>query len=117
MVAATFGTAGSVFAYEAFGRGTGDAHEVLLVAANGTWSQPTVRVQMGERVRLRITSEDVLHGFALEGYDIVTTDVYPGRQFVAEFIAERPGTFVYRCIVWCDFDHPDMRGELIVEPR
>jgi cytochrome c oxidase subunit 2 len=117
VVATTFGTAGSVFAYESLGGEPDGAHEILLVASHGKWSQSTVRVIEGERVRLRITSEDVLHGFALEGHDIVTTDIYAGKQFVAEFVAERPGTFVYRCLVWCDFDHPDMRGSLIVEPR
>ena len=80
-------------------------------------STPTLRVAVGEHVRLRITSRDVLHGFALDGYDILTTDIYPGRQFVVEFVADQQGTFVFRCLVWCDVDHPEMRGELIVEPR
>ncbi|MFQ6075974.1 MAG: multicopper oxidase domain-containing protein [Candidatus Bathyarchaeia archaeon] len=84
-------------------------------------------VKQGTLVRLLITSEDVAHGFMIDGYNLTViltngsrynvTDVvlYAGEPVLVEFFADKPGTFWIRCNVQC---HPVMhwyhRGRLIV---
>ena len=38
-----------------------------------------------------------------------------GEERVIEFVAERPGTYRFKCSVFCGFGHRGMRGKLIVE--
>ena len=105
----------------------------ITVRAHRYGYEPEViRVNRGDTVKLRYVSEDVVHGFYLEGYDLNVTIVplrsqcelrrpsRPGvREMVEEvvFTAEREGKFRYRCSQTCGFLHPFMLGELIVEPN
>ncbi len=85
-------------------------------------------VQQGTLVRLLIWKGEVVHGFAIEGYNLTVvftngsrrpnvTDVvvYPGEPVLVEFLVDKPGTFWIRCTVQC---HPVMhwyhRSKLIV---
>lgn len=92
-----------------------DVADFTLVASNGRWSPDTIRVQQGEKVRLHLTSHDVVHGFSLPGYDIDVDVVYPGKVTDVEFVADKAGTFPFQCTVWCHVNHPTMRGQLVVE--
>lgn len=91
-----------------------------------------IRVNRGDRVRLRFISEDVVHGFYLEGYDLdasirplrstaeLRKPSQPGKTELVEevvFTADREGKFRYRCSQTCGFMHPFMLGELIVAPN
>jgi len=71
-------------------------------------------VTKGEVVRLLITSEDVVHGFKILGYDVME-DFYPGVPAKIEFVADRAGEFVFICDVYCDEGHWDMKGKFIVQ--
>ena len=90
--------------------------EFTLVGSGGRWNQEELRVHKGEHVRIRVTSGDVIHGFRLEGYDIETDRVYPGKFQEFEFVADEVGVFPFQCIVICSLDHGQMQGRLIVEP-
>lgn len=91
-----------------------------------------IRVNRGDTVRLRFVSEDVVHGFYLEGYDLDVTippmrstvelqkPSQPGKSETVEevvFTAGREGKFRYRCSKTCGFLHPFMLGEFIVSPN
>lgn len=91
-----------------------------------------IRVNRGDTVRLRFISQDVVHGFYVEGYDLdvailpmrpvveVHRPSQPGkRRLVQEvvFTADREGKFRYRCSHTCGFMHPFMLGELVVGPN
>ncbi len=91
--------------------------EFTLVGANSTWNPQTIRVTEGDVVHLRLTSDDVVHGFLLEGYDVAVEAVYPGKYTDVEFVADKPGTFGFTCTNVCGDGHHQMWGELIVEPR
>jgi heme/copper-type cytochrome/quinol oxidase subunit 2 len=73
-----------------------------------------VRVQEGDRVVLRLTASDVVHGFYLDGYGLQRR-IEPGVAQEVAFTANQPGKFRYRCAVSCGPLHPFMIGELIVE--
>jgi|AMZC01.1.fsa_nt_AMZC01005328.1_4 heme/copper-type cytochrome/quinol oxidase subunit 2 len=73
-----------------------------------------VQVQQGDRVILKLTASDVVHGFYLDGYGLQKR-IEPGVTEEVTFTADRPGKFRYRCAVSCGPLHPFMIGELIVE--
>ncbi len=105
-----------VLAYDGFLHGHQDAREIVLVGQDSSWSPAVIEVRQGERIRLRLTSRDVVHGFALPGYGAMTTDIYPGRYVTFEFTADQPGTFPFACLVTCGLNHNHMQGKLIVDP-
>jgi len=109
------GLPAAAFGYQDFLRSRPDK-EFTVMGSGGRWSQEELRVRQGERVRLRVTSGDVLHGFRLEGYDIEANEIYPGKVKEFEFVADEPGTFPFYCTVICSLDHGKMRGTLVVEP-
>lgn len=89
-------------------------------------------VNYGDKLTIRLSSQDVTHGFYLEGYDIeakVRAEYpyfwvrHPSKkdeyQQVDEitFLATKAGKFRYRCSHTCGSFHPFMQGELIVKPN
>ncbi len=93
------------------------AQVIDLVArqpAAGGWSWERIVVGQGERVRLRIHSEDVVHGFAIAGLGVDAGRIEPGKTATVEFVAGKPGEYTFYCTTWCDPSHPRMRGILEV---
>jgi mono/diheme cytochrome c family protein/plastocyanin len=83
--------------------------------ASGGWQPEVITVNQGDRVRLRITAIDVVHGFAIGHMDVGVDRILPGETVEVEFEAEQAGRFTYYCNVWCDPYHYRMRGTLVVE--
>lgn len=77
---------------------------------------PTIEVNQGDRVRISLISEDVEHGFYLDGYDI-NVIVTAFKKETVEFTADKTGSFQMRCSVTCGVYHPIMRGKLTVNPN
>lgn len=75
-----------------------------------------IKVNKGDRVRIRLVSEDVHHGFFLDGYGIKTS-AHPGQEGSLQFIADKAGRFSFRCSVTCGALHPYMIGYLHVSPN
>jgi cytochrome c oxidase subunit 2 len=92
-------------------------HEFTLTGRNSTWNPKTIHVTQGDTVHLRLTSEDVAHGFLLEGYDVTVDAVYPGKYTYVDFVADKAGTFGFTCTRVCGEGHHQMWGELVVEPK
>lgn len=92
--------------------------EFRIVAERFQFTPSEIEVERGERVRLIFTSEDTTHGVAIAGYDI--REIIPPRgkgETVVEFVADRPGTFTFRCAHLCGAGHAMMRGTLEVGAR
>ncbi len=75
-----------------------------------------IKVNKGDTVTVRLISEDVHHGFYLDGYEI-STFAHPGQDGSLTFIANKTGRFSFRCSNTCGEFHPYMIGYLIVEPN
>ena len=75
-----------------------------------------IKVNKKDTVRIRLISEDVTHGFFLDGYG-VETSAHPGQDGSIKFIADKTGRFSFRCSVTCGEFHPFMVGYLTVEPN
>jgi heme/copper-type cytochrome/quinol oxidase subunit 2 len=77
------------------------------------YSPYELRANTGDTVTIRLTSTDVVHGLYVDGYDVsVETD--PGQTATLTFIADKPGSFRFRCNVTCGAMHPFMIGKLTV---
>lgn len=87
---------------------------IHIDAAQFAFAPGRVQVQQGDRVTLRLTASDVVHGFYLDGYGLQRR-IEPGVTEEIVFTADRPGKFRYRCAVSCGPLHPFMIGELVVE--
>lgn len=72
-------------------------------------------VNQGDTVTLDITSSDVEHGFALDGYPTVNfNNILPGKHTTVTFVANTPGTFTYQCTFFCGSGHSNMNGVFTV---
>lgn len=87
-----------------------------IKAKKFSYTPNIIKVNKGDEVRIRLLSEDVRHGFFLDGYNVRTT-TYPGQEGSLKFVANKAGRFVFRCSVTCGEFHPYMVGYLIVEPN
>jgi len=94
-----------------------------------------IHVTKGTSVQLKLRALDRTHGFKLTLYPDGAAEKGPlGLRFdpqqekpqdswkiekdqerVIEFVAERPGTYHFKCSVFCGLGHGGMKGTLIVE--
>lgn len=72
-----------------------------------------LHVNRGDTVTIELVSADVVHGLYVDGYDVsIETD--PGQTERLTFVADKPGSFRFRCNVTCGAIHPFMIGKLTV---
>lgn len=76
----------------------------------------SLHVPVGERIRLTMTSEDVIHSFFVPAFR-VKQDVLPGRYTSVWFEATKTGTFHLFCAEYCGAEHSHMIGSVTVMPR
>lgn len=88
-------------------------NEIKVVMKNFEIVPKTITVRKGEKVRLAVTSEDVIHGLAIEKLGI-DHHIFPRQTRIIEFTPYKEGTFVIHCSVFCGAGHADMTAELIV---
>jgi plastocyanin len=90
--------------------------EILIQARRYSYSPNIIEVNKGDRVVLRLISEDVHHGIYLDGYGLQTS-ARPGQEGTISFQATRTGRFPFRCTITCGALHPYMIGYLEVVPN
>lgn len=79
-------------------------------------NHPILEVNKGDRVVLKISSSDVIHGFSLIDFNVVVDKgVYPGNVTVVSFVADKAGSFDFSCNAICGDRHEKMKGTLIVK--
>ena len=85
-------------------------------ASQFAYAPAVLKVNPGDTVTLELVSTDVVHGLYLDGYGVsVTAD--PGQTARLTFIADKSGSFRFRCNVTCGAMHPFMIGKLQVGPN
>jgi heme/copper-type cytochrome/quinol oxidase subunit 2 len=72
-----------------------------------------LQVNPGDTVILRLISNDVVHGLYVDGYDL-SIEADPGQTTTLTFVANKSGSFRFRCNVTCGAMHPFMIGKLTV---
>ena len=113
-------------------KAAGEEVQVIEVTARKYQFNPAeIRVKKGTKIRLKIRAIDRTHGFRISLYpERAERSGAPGLRFasqheswklekdreqVIEFIAERPGTYPFKCSVSCGLGHRRMKGQLLVE--
>ncbi len=72
-----------------------------------------LHVPVGRRVKLIMTTEDVIHDFFIPAFRI-KADVVPGRYTTQWFEATKPGTYHLFCAEYCGMNHSGMIGQVVV---
>jgi cytochrome c oxidase subunit 2 len=65
-------------------------------------------------LELHLTSDDVVHGFAVGKLDLPPVDILPGKVTDVELLFDEPGTYTFYCTRWCGLNHWRMRGTIDV---
>ena len=77
----------------------------------------TIEVTQGDHVKVTLHSADTKHGFAIPELKVKTTIPKGGAPVVAEFVADKPGTFQIKCSEYCGPGHKTMTGTIVVAPK
>ncbi len=98
------------------------AQEVLVVGKQWMWKIQhaegkreinTLHVPMGAAIKLKLTSQDVIHSFYVPAFRM-KRDAVPGRYTTAWFRPTRLGTYHLFCAEYCGTNHSAMTGSVIV---
>lgn len=81
---------------------------------DGGWSQELIEVQVGEPVSFRLTSDDVMHGFAITRSALASVDIEPGKWTEVNWTPMLPGEYTFYCTRWCGANHWRMTGIILV---
>ena len=84
-----------------------------IEARQFAYSPSELQVNAGDTITLQLVSTDVVHGLYVDGYD-VSVEADPGQTQNLTFVADKPGSFRFRCNVTCGAMHPFMIGKLTI---
>jgi mono/diheme cytochrome c family protein/plastocyanin len=84
------------------------------MADSGGWSPEILKAKVGQPLHLRLTSDDVMHGFAVGQMALPSVDIAPGKVSDATLTFDKPGTYTFYCTRWCGLNHWRMRGTIEV---
>ncbi len=103
-----------------------NAMEVYVVGKQWMWKLQhatgqreinELHVPVGRKVKLIMTSEDVIHDVFIPAFR-TKADAVPGRYTTLWFEATKTGTYHLFCAEYCGMNHSGMTGSVIVmEPR
>ncbi|WP_440989813.1 cytochrome c oxidase subunit II [Haloarchaeobius baliensis] len=80
---------------------------------NGNTTEGTMYVPEGERVRIVVTSSDVMHNFGIPAFK-TKTDAIPGQTTTTWFGPVEDGSYTIKCYELCGAGHSYMTGTVEV---
>lgn len=84
-----------------------------IEASQFNYTPAVLSVNPGDRVTIELLATDVVHGLSIDGYELEAISE-PGQTAHLTFVADRQGSFRFRCTVTCGNLHPFMIGKLQV---
>jgi heme/copper-type cytochrome/quinol oxidase subunit 2 len=84
-----------------------------IEARQFAYSPSELKVNPGDTVTIELVSTDVVHGLYIDGYGL-SVEADPGQTTTVTFVADKPGSFRFRCNVTCGAMHPFMIGKFTV---
>jgi cytochrome c oxidase subunit 2 len=99
-----------------------DAMDVYVVGKQWMWKLQhasghreinELHVPVGRKIKLTMTTEDVLHDFSVPAFR-TKADVVPGRYTYLWFEATKPGKYHLFCAEYCGLNHSGMGGWIYV---
>jgi len=103
---------------EASGKIVDGVREIDIKAYQFFWEPELIIVNKDEKIRLKISTEDVAHGFEIEGYQIpgydIETKILKGKPVIIDFTADKKGSWEFICAVYCGAGHGEMKGIFVI---
>ena len=84
------------------------------MAEAGGWNPDVIQAEDGKPLHLKLTSNDVVHGFAVGQMDMQSVDILPGKVTDITLSFDKPGIYTFFCTRWCGLNHWRMRGTIEV---
>jgi mono/diheme cytochrome c family protein/plastocyanin len=84
------------------------------MAETGGWTPESLTAEVGKPLHLLLTSDDVMHSFAIGKSDEPPADVIPGEITEVTLVFDEPGKYTFYCTRWCSVNHWRMRGTIEV---
>lgn len=81
---------------------------IMITAEKFQYTPSVIKVKKGDKVKIIIDNKDTTHGINIPDFNVKGIDS-------VEFIADKTGTFEFRCPTFCGEGHREMTGTLIVE--
>jgi cytochrome c oxidase subunit II len=113
---------GGAYVYYTQYRMPDDAMQIYVVGKQWMWKIQhetgqseinELHVPVGRKVKLTMTTEDVLHDFSIPAFR-TKADVVPGRYTYLWFEATKPGAYHLFCAEYCGLNHSGMIGTVYV---
>ena len=90
-------------------------YEAHVVSKMFSFRPSPLKVPKGSVVDFYLTSQDVVHGFYIDGTDVNLTAI-PSAVTYAQTRVDKPGKYQVICHEFCGLGHQDMVGEIEVTP-
>ncbi len=94
-----------------------DGVREFSISAQQWYYEPVIiKVNPGETVRFMVTSQDIMHGFAINEVG-VNLPLSPGVAVSHEVVIPpnlAEGTYTMYCSIFCGIGHPFMKGSIII---
>jgi cytochrome c oxidase subunit II len=88
--------------------------EVQMTAKKYEFSPDAVEVSAGTKIIFKITSLDREHGFEIENSKAGCVKIKKGETATVEYMADKAGTVVFSCCVYCGSGHHGMKGKIVI---
>lgn len=121
IISMTIFLGGAIVYYEQY-RLPDDGMDVYVVGKQWMWKVQhstgqreinELHVPVGRRIKLTMTTEDVIHSFFIPAFR-TKADVVPGRYTYMWFEATKPGKYHLYCAEYCGLNHSGMGGWVYV---
>ena len=121
VISMTIFLGGAIVYYNQY-RAPDDAMQVYVVGKQWMWKVQhetgqreinELHVPVGRRIKLTMTTEDVLHDFFVPAFR-TKVDVVPGRYTYLWFEPTKPGKYHLFCAEYCGLNHSGMGGYVYV---
>jgi len=121
IVSMTIFLGGAIVYYNQY-RMPDDAMEIYVVGKQWMWKLQhetgqreinELHIPVGRKIKLTMTTEDVLHDFFVPAFR-TKADVVPGRYTYLWFEATKPGKYHLFCAEYCGLNHSGMGGYVYV---
>lgn len=92
-----------------------NARVIEIAAERFSFTPSEIRVKAGERLEIRLESDDTAHGFHIVGTDVDIELPKRGRGPATVTFQPKAGRYTFECSRLCGAGHEFMRGVIIAE--
>lgn len=87
---------------------------IEIAAKRFAFTPDQIAIKKGETVKIRLTSQDVTHGFFMRALKI-DEEIEPGKTTEVTVTPQTAGTYTTICDHFCGVNHGNMKMTIVVE--